>query len=159
MFQFVVLFTWILTANSMMFMESDSLVLSSCYRPGSTTRKSTWSFSLVLKASAMIRAASLCSRPLSETLSTSRMTWPTFSCPELWAEPPFCQPTWRAKGFVRRLWDHIYLTVREHVVLCLYSETQCTSFSEYYQLDLNAHDKQMLYSHKSKLHSGRWAIM
>lgn len=50
-----------------------------------------WSLSLVLKASAMIRAASLCSRPLREMPLTSRMTWPTFSWPQLCAEPPFCQ--------------------------------------------------------------------
>lgn len=54
----------------------------------SVTRKSTQSFSLFLKASAMMRAASLCSRPLRESPFTSRITWPTFSWPQLWAEPP-----------------------------------------------------------------------
>lgn len=44
------------------------------YSPGSATTKSMWFLSLVLKASAMILAASLCWRPLRETPLTSRIT-------------------------------------------------------------------------------------
>lgn len=66
-------------------------VNSSYYSPGSTIGTSIWSFSLVLKASAMILVASVCSGPLIEMPLTSRMNWPTISWPQLWAEPPFWQ--------------------------------------------------------------------
>lgn len=55
----------------------------------SAIKKSTWSLSLVLKASAMTRVASRCSIPLSDTPFTSRITWPTRNCPQICTEPPF----------------------------------------------------------------------
>jgi len=89
----------------------------------SVTRKSTWSLSLVLKASAMRRAASLCSRPLRETPFTSRMTWPTFSWPQLWAEPPLWDKDrqrnmWRFRRSLKQSSDRIHSKLASSKNLC-----------------------------------------